>query len=549
MASPPPESDLEVPTSPTFPHELVPITQRKAYRAAAANARQQRRRKVLSKRGLWRDTPAEISVSRTPSNAMASSDIISPSETMNTSPIQLNAGSRIDRILSSSVIVSPPGKRQRCGSFSSSSRILKIAPDLKGIREMCVRLQEHRETVAIPTECTYEMMQPFHLRSIPPLSTVVQVPPHVYIPNVSIFETSSFWKRMFPKKSYALKQRKSLAFASSTTIHSPPPPTITRFNESMQVVRRLALHFWPGPILLYVQVPHPIPGVTITRASLNAQESFTDTSEVQHYLALRNPCHPLSLKVCQEFYSTINNASENDGSCSSCSASPKLGSTSPLSALPPICRIASCESISSAKTSSSSLSGLAPMEESVMRLSTSSCLLVGRPIRCGQPLEGNDDEDVAVSGTDYARNADQVLFSEKFAKKGSDIQAVLDGEAHTEMISVPTCGWQRPYPVALWIDADARVVRLRRTVIQSHLHPDGRAMSPHSTLSAIPEFQYPSSDGDVMISDARRVLQALRAVEPITVPFLCGVTTLARHRSLKDRIQQAVLLKWKVVTE
>jgi hypothetical protein len=410
---------------------------------------------------------------------------------------------------------------------------------------MCFRLQEHQETVAIPTECTYEMMQPFHLGSIPPLSTAVQVPLHVYIPNVSIFETSSFWRRMFPKKSYALKQQ-SLTSATTTTIRTLPPPTIASFNESMQVVRRLASHLWPGPVLLYVQVPHPIPGVTITRTSWNAQESFTDASEVQHYLALRNPCHPLSLKVCQEFYSSFNCARENDCSCNSSCASPKLGST-----LPPICRIASCESISSAKTSSSSLSGLAPMEESAGRPTASSWLLVGRPIRCSQPMEGNDDEDDAAIGTDYARNADQVLFAGKSTKRAGGIMAVLDGEALTELISVPTCGWQQPYPVALWIDADARVVRLRRTVIDSHLRHDGRARWPHSTLSAIPEFQDPSapSEGGVMISDARRVSQALRAAEPIPLPFLCGASSLARRSSLKDRIQQAVLLKWKVVME
>jgi hypothetical protein len=78
---------MEVPTSPTFPHELVPITQRKAYRVAAANARQQRRRKVLSKRGLWRGTPCEDADAGRPSIDVASSDIFASSATMNTSPI------------------------------------------------------------------------------------------------------------------------------------------------------------------------------------------------------------------------------------------------------------------------------------------------------------------------------------------------------------------------------------------------------------------------------------------------------------------------------
>jgi hypothetical protein len=460
----------------------------------------------------------------------------------------------MDWIASSSVIVSPPGKRQRCGSFSASGRALKIAPDLNGIRELCFRLQEQQQAVAIPTECTYEMLQPFLVDSIPPLSTAVQVPLHVYIPNVSIFETGSFWRRMFPKKSYALKQPLVLSSAA-TTIHSPPlpPPIITTFNESVQVVRRLASHLWPGPVILYVQVPRPIPGVTLTRSTSNANGSFTDTSEVQHYLALRNPCHPLSLKVCQEFYSTVGNAHENDSSCSSSCASPKLGSTRPSPTLPPICRIASCDSISSAKTSSSSLSGLAPLYESSGRPTTSSWLLVGRPIRCSKPLgDDDDDEEGAARDTVFVRNADQVLFAEKCPCSGGDVMAVLDGEAHTEQISVPTCGWQRPYPVALWIDADSRVVRLRRTVIHSHhRQADGRAMSPHSTLSVIQEFpdSSSSSEGGLMTSEARRVSLALRAAEPIRLPFLCGAPTPTRSSSTKDRIQQAVLLKWKVETD
>lgn len=444
----------------------------------------------------------------------------------------------MDRITASSVIVSPPGKRQRYSSSSSTSsgHIIKIAPDLKGIREMCSRLQENLEVVAIPTECSYEIVQPFYLGTIPPLSATFQVPVHVYIPNVSIFETGIFWKQIFPKKSYSLKQQPLYS--------SVQPAIVTRFNESMEVVRRLASHLWPGPVILYAQVPHPLPGLTITR-STSTGGSFTDASEVQHYLALRNPCHPLSLKVCQEFYSAVGNARENENSCNSFCASPRMGSTQPSPSLASICRIASCESISSFKTSSSSLSG-APMEESIGRRTMGShlsCLMVGRPMRCSKPMENDND---GGSGTDYVQNAEQVLSVDK---NPNNIIAVLDGEAHTELVSVPTCSWTRPYPVALWIDADARVVRLCRTAAPSH-HPSPRAASPHSTISTVVDFPDCSfAEGDVMILEARRVAQALRAAEPITLPFLCGVPPSERRNPLKDRIQQAVLLKWKVVME
>ena len=78
MASALPEDEGAIaPTSPTFPHELVSIAQQKAYRVAAANARQLRRRKVLSKRGLLRDSPpTELGTTATCRKVV--SDITSP---------------------------------------------------------------------------------------------------------------------------------------------------------------------------------------------------------------------------------------------------------------------------------------------------------------------------------------------------------------------------------------------------------------------------------------------------------------------------------------
>lgn len=133
----------------------------------------------------------------------------------------------------------------------------------------------------------------------------------------------------------------------------------------------------------------------------------------------------------------------------------------------------------------------------------------------------------------YFRRADQLCLA---AEGPNGITAVLDGEAHTEVLSVPTCGWQRPCPIALWIDADARVVRRRRT-----------RTPPHSTGTC--DLREDARVEHVI--SAARVAQALRAAEKkvMELPFLVGAPASSSRRSAEDRIQQAVLLKWKVVTE
>ena len=144
-----------------------------------------------------------------------------------------------------------------CCDRRRSSSFVTIVPDANGIQEICHRLHERKECVAIPTECTYEIIYPFRY-STTQASLVVtqpslQLPLHVYIPNVSIFDTCPFWKHVLPKKSYAIRKEPT----STTAI-------VSTFNESVHVLRRVSRKCWPGPILIYIQVSHPIDGLTIT---------------------------------------------------------------------------------------------------------------------------------------------------------------------------------------------------------------------------------------------------------------------------------------------
>ncbi len=185
------------------------------------------------------------------------------------------------------------------GSDELTLSFVTIIPDANGLQEICHRLHERKECVAIPTECTYEMIQPFQHCTAPTLLSstskpLQKRPYYVYIPNVSIFDTCPFWKHVLPKKAYAIRKEPT----STTAI-------VSTFNESVHVLRRLSTKCWPGPILIYVQVPHVMDGLTVTvhaTAGATGPNYYTNESNVQHYIAIRKPCHPLSRKVCTEYY-------------------------------------------------------------------------------------------------------------------------------------------------------------------------------------------------------------------------------------------------------
>jgi tRNA A37 threonylcarbamoyladenosine synthetase subunit TsaC/SUA5/YrdC len=66
---------------------------------------------------------------------------------------------------------------------------------------------------------------------------------------------------------------------------------VCSFSETHQVLQRLSSKLWPGPVLIYVALD------TESTVSPLLQ---TERSNVA-YVALRSPCHPLAVKVCQEY--------------------------------------------------------------------------------------------------------------------------------------------------------------------------------------------------------------------------------------------------------
>jgi len=216
----------------------------------------------------------------------------------------------------------------------------------------------------------------------------------------------------------------STTTTTSTTATTTPASSIATFNETVQVIRRIAPKVWPGPVLLYVQVSQPVTGLTVTVGS-GGEQCYTSESKVQHYLALRMACHPLTVKVCKEFY---------------------LQQQQPAS--PPASPSSSPTTMSRSTSSSSSLSVL-----------SASQVLVGYPMR-------DNNADV------YVTAADQV--------KDSATTTVLNGEERREIFCVPTCEHGQPCQISLWMDADRRTVRVQRN---HHRKPSTERMSPDSVMN------------------------------------------------------------------
>jgi hypothetical protein len=418
--------------------------------------------------------------------------------------------------------------------------------------------------------------------------TSTKQPLHVYIPNVSIFDTCQFWKHVLPKKSYGIRQQ------SSNVV-------VATFNECVQVLRRLSIKCWPGPVTIYVQVQQPIPGLSITAHAIakrstgesNNASCYTSESNVQHYIAIRKPCHPLSRKVCTEFYNRSHSTSyrhhrnSNTSSCNTTpSASPVLSSTAaPIlsSSSPPFmitpCRVSSCVSLSTSLVSSQGVEALLPEEannndddsitdttskttilaqqqghdpqlEHVSVSRPQPLLLVGKPMICSKKKKHTnhyDNSSLQMSATEcncveYVQSADRAVNAID-VNHHHKITAVLHGEERHEILSVPTCMYQEPYPTSIWIDSDARIVRIKSSnkKIPCHYHPT-------SSPDYLQEQQH--------LVDETSVLQSLRtsarkSLSPICVSQETSTTTNAtkKYSSSNERVLHAVLLKWKVMTE
>jgi hypothetical protein len=235
---------------------------------------------------------------------------------------------------------------------------------------------------------------------------------------------------------------------------------VVTFNESLIVMRLLAAKVWPGPVVINVAVGGK-------------------------FLPLRCPCHPLTVKVCQEFH-------QQDK---------KL--------------------IASPSTAQNQFPGTPNCNEQE-GCSSASKILVGWPLRMSssdaRKQEGCHEDTFVVT-------AKQAVTSQH-----KDVTAVLNGEERREMFAVPTCEHARPFPLQLQIDAAQRTVTLLRSSSQSNeILLDEPRLSPNSVTGNNKLVSWGTGRSSLTVYD---LLQALRSFHP---------------KDRRERVAQAVLLKWKVV--
>jgi hypothetical protein len=202
--------------------------------------------------------------------------------------------------------------------------------------------------------------------------------PHIYVHQFAL--EGPFWRKFLPKRPYAVRSKEGEVFAAHA------------FNETQQLVRLLASKVWPGPVLIYVAIEQHLPGLTVKRHG-------------KDYLALRSLCHPLMVKVYQEYLSSLQ----------------------------------SQESESTPDDSMGSPAGdhlLSPNRRSPSLNPDS--LLIGLALK--------------QNAASYVTKATQV---------GPDLP-VLNGEESQDIFAVPPCEYLKPCPDSLWLDASRRLLILSR---------------------------------------------------------------------------------------
>jgi len=98
--------------------------------------------------------------------------------------------------------------------------------------------------------------------------------PHIYVPSSM---ESKYLKKELPPRHYAMRDKKG----KIASLHT--------FSEPVQVLKRIASKVWPGPLSIHVSCSDTAdPSLTIRRHGVD-------------YVKLRCPCHPLAVKVYQEY--------------------------------------------------------------------------------------------------------------------------------------------------------------------------------------------------------------------------------------------------------
>lgn len=299
-------------------------------------------------------------------------------------------------------------------SVTSIKRYPVIQPTVEGVESVSHRWK-NGYVVAIPTECTYEaclaVRMPIRqnamhslagflqrwMQQMHQLSNICRDPksphPHATVDPYCVVTPGGELKRhavlreVFTPKLYALRPSDAEKDA-----------VVYRFNETMEVVQRLAGKLWPGPILFKVGLSSSSPWtetpfVVESRPPRMNGENDPDNqaSPYRHFITLRCPRHPLAVKARKHVSSDVNS------------------------------------------------------------------LLVSLPIA----LSHSQDSSPVPKDDEISKNEEVSSGFCTQARQVASRMAVLDGEDCREVFHVPTCEYGRPCDAIVWIDGRQRMIMVQ----------------------------------------------------------------------------------------
>jgi tRNA A37 threonylcarbamoyladenosine synthetase subunit TsaC/SUA5/YrdC len=274
--------------------------------------------------------------------------------------------------------------------------------------------------------------------------------PHVYVP--PSLESTFLQSSLLRARRYAMRDKETNVVAQ-----------VCSFSETHQVLQRLSSKLWPGPVLIYVALD------TESTVSPLLQTERNGVS----YVALRSPCHPLAVKVCQEYERCVDQHRDADSTNNDLSA-----------------------------------------------------VLVGLPLLESSSTNNNSGSHGNNNNNEYVTSALRVGESAVAAT----VDCVLNGEERREIFAVPTCEHRRPWPISLWINGKDRQVTI--------LDASASATATATSSSSSNDLPQPLN--------VESVLQAVRSRN------YSSSSTRAKKSPgtvFRDRMVQTILAKWTVLKE
>lgn len=230
--------------------------------------------------------------------------------------------------------------------------------------------------------------------------------PHIYVHKFACLDTP-FWRKYLPKRPYAVRNKQGEILAAHA------------FNEQAQLIRLLAARVWPGPVVLYTAIGDPIEGFTVER-------------DGRHYLALRSLCHPLMVKVYQEYVNTLRVMTDIEDEDQNLQVD-AMNIPTVLSS---------------------------PDPKSVMRNHPWTNTYIPTQFLIGLPLPHRCNV-APTAAPNSANDSSTYAAEESFVTRAVDVDPglwVLNGEEPHDIFSVPPCVYGRPSTDAIWLDASRRLV-------------------------------------------------------------------------------------------